>query len=304
MHISEIYTKFADKNSPHMKNKIDYLNWRNYFNADGIYAIGEELILLDKQLMQSPKEPFKLDMLTAVVCLKGHARGSVNLEPIETRPNTFNVFLPGQIVTHDYQSDDFEAKYIIMSLNFIEQLGLNERFTIYNSQTHLLQATLSEYELNGILSFYRLLKWNISNHTNNYLLETAKYMTLAFFYGFSHTFNHAQLVNNHASRPQQIANGFMSMVKKHFRHQHSLDFYANELCVTPKYLTTTVKSETGVNAKEWISRYLILEAQALLKSTDLTIQQISEELGFSSQDVFGKYFKHHTGISAKEYRTN
>ena len=92
-----------------MKNKIDYLNWRNYFNADEIYTIGEDLILLDKQLMQSPKEPFKLDMLTAVICTKGEARGSVNLEPIETKPNTFNLFLPGQIVTHDYQSDNFEA---------------------------------------------------------------------------------------------------------------------------------------------------------------------------------------------------
>ena len=287
-----------------MKNRINNLNWRNYFKADEIYAIGEELILLDKQLMQSPKEPFKLDMLTAVVCLKGHARGSVNLEPIETKTNTFNVFLPGQIVTHDYQSDDFEAKYIIMSLNFIEQLGLKERFTIYNSQTQMLQSTLSDYELNGILTFYQLLKWNISNHTNNYLIETAKHMTLAFFYGFSHTFNHIQFVNTNASRPQQIANSFMSLVKKHFRKEHSLDFYASVLCVTPKYLTTTVKSETGVNAKKWISRYLILEAKALLKSTNLTIQQISEELGFVSQDIFGKYFKHHTGISAKEYRTN
>ena len=191
-----------------------------------------------------------------------------------------------------------------MSLNFIEQLGLNERFTIYNSQTHLLQAILSEYELNGILSFYKLLKWNISNHTNKYLIETAKHMTLAFFYGFSHTFNHAQLVNNKASRPQQIADNFMSLVKEHFRQQHTLNFYANALCVTPKYLTTTIKSETGVNVKEWISRYLILEAKALLKSTNMTVQQISEELGFVSQDVFGKYFKHHTGISAKEYRHN
>lgn len=285
-----------------MKNRINYLNWRNYFKADEIYAIDEELILLDKQLMQSPKDPFKVDMLTAVICLKGYARGSVNLEPIETRPNTFNVFLPGQIVTHDYQSDDFEAKYIIMSLNFVEQLGLNERFSIYNSQTHLLQATLSEYELNGILSFYKLLKWNIANHTNIYLLETAKHMTLAFFYGFSHTFNHTQLINNNTSRPKQIAEQFIWLVKEHFRKEHTLDFYANALCVTPKYLTTTIKSETGVNAKEWISRYLILEAKALLKSTDLTIQQISEELGFVSQDVFGKYFKHHTGISAKEYR--
>ena len=53
-------------------------------------------------------------------------------------------------------------------------------------------------------------------------------------------------------------------------------FYYEKLCLTPKYLTTVIKKESGVSAADWIERYVILQAQALLKSTDLTIQQISD----------------------------
>ena len=94
----------------------------------------------------------------------------------------------------------------------------------------------------------------------------------------------------------------MTILKENFKEQHSLDFYADKLCITPKYLTTISKSTTNVTAKEWINKYLILEAKALLKSTTLTIQEISDTLHFPSQDVFGKYFKRYCGISPKEYR--
>jgi AraC-like DNA-binding protein len=93
-------------------------------------------------------------------------------------------------------------------------------------------------------------------------------------------------------------------VKKHFKQEHSLEFYANKLCITPKHLTTTIKTTTDCTAKEWIDKYLLLEAKALLKSTNLSIQQIADTLHFTSQDIFSKYFKHHIGITPKEYRKN
>lgn len=58
------------------------------------------------------------------------------------------------------------------------------------------------------------------------------------------------------------------------------------------------------SAAEWIDDYVILEAKALLRSTNLTIQQISYELNFPSQSFFGKYFKRLTGMSPKEYKEN
>jgi AraC-like DNA-binding protein len=74
------------------------------------------------------------------------------------------------------------------------------------------------------------------------------------------------------------------------------------LSLTPKYLSQIIKASTGKSANEWIDEYVMLEAKALLKSTTMTIQQISDELNFPSQSFFGKYFKRCEGVSPKEYR--
>ena len=282
-----------------MKN-ISYLDWRTYFNPQNIYSIGEDLILLDNQLMESPRYPFKTDMLTATICIKGQAEGSANLQKIITQPNSFNVILPGQIITHNYQTTDFEARHIIMSSKFVDTLGLDNRFSIFNTHNQVISTILSDYELEAILTFYEMLKWNIT-HKNDYILETVRHMTLAFFYGFSHTFQQ-NITPKQINRRQQLSDDFLSLVKQHFKQEHSLEFYANKLCVTPKHLTTTMKATTDCTAKEWIDKHLLLEAKALLKSTNLTIQQIADTLHFTSQDVFSKYFKHHIGRTPKEYR--
>ena len=284
-------------------NKISYLNWRTYFNPQTIYSVGEDLILLDNQLMESPRYPFKTDMLTATICIKGRAEGSINLQKIITQPNSFNVILPGQIITHDHQTPDFEARYIIMSSKFVNTLDLDNRFSLFHSHNQVISTILSDYELEAILTFDEMLKWNIT-HKNDYILDTVRHMTLAFFYGFSHTFQQNISTQKPTNRPQQLSDDFLSLVKKNFRQEHSLDFYANKLCVTPKHLTTTIKSTTDSTAKEWIDKHLLLEAKALLKSTNLNIQQIADTLHFTSQDVFSKYFKHHIGITPKEYRTS
>jgi AraC-like DNA-binding protein len=212
------------------------------------------------------------------------------------------VILPGQIITHDYQTPDFEARHIIMSSKFVDTLGLDNRFSLFNSHNQVISTTLSDYELEAILTFYKMLKWNIT-HKNDYILETVRHLTLAFFYGFSHTFQQ-NITSKQTNRPQQLSDDFLLLVKQHFKQEHSLEFYANKLCVTPKHLTTTIKSTTDCTAKEWIDKHLLLEAKALLKSTNLTIQQITDTLHFTSQDVFSKYFKHHIGITPKEYRHN
>ena len=79
-------------------------------------------------------------------------------------------------------------------------------------------------------------------------------------------------------------------------------FYAGKLCVTPKYLSLLVKNVSNRTAGEWIDNYVVLEAKALLSSSTLSIQEISDRLNFANQSFFGKYFKQHAGISPTEYR--
>lgn len=101
---------------------------------------------------------------------------------------------------------------------------------------------------------------------------------------------------------QELCERFIAMVSENFKTQRDIGFYADRLCVTNKYLSTLLKQHTGMTALEWIERHVVLYAKSCLSSTTMSVQQISDELDFPSQSVFGKYFKRVEGLSPKAYR--
>lgn len=94
----------------------------------------------------------------------------------------------------------------------------------------------------------------------------------------------------------------MQLLLKHYKQHRDVQFYANELCITPKHLSLVIKQTTKKGANEIINEYVTLQAKSMIKSSTLTIQQISNELNFANQSFFGKFFKRQTGMSPKQYR--
>ena len=95
---------------------------------------------------------------------------------------------------------------------------------------------------------------------------------------------------------------FVKLLSDSFREERSVIFYAEQLHVTPRYLSQTVKEVTGKSAGELIDEMVILEAKALLNDVSLTISQVADSLYFSDQFFFSKYFKRLTGLSPSEYK--
>lgn len=106
------------------------------------------------------------------------------------------------------------------------------------------------------------------------------------------------------SRRMLYTHEFVRLVRKYFRTQHSVRFYADRLCISPKYLSLVVKECTGRSAAEIIDEHLLLEAKNLLRFSGKNIQQVAYDLNFSNQSSFGKYFKHLTGISPSEFQNS
>jgi AraC-like DNA-binding protein len=101
---------------------------------------------------------------------------------------------------------------------------------------------------------------------------------------------------------QEVCEKFINLAAEHFKEHRDIGFYADKLCMTNKYLSALLKQETGMTALEWIEKYVVLYAKSCLSSTTMTVQEISDELDFPSQSVFGKYFKRVEGVSPKAYR--
>ncbi|CAM4369242.1 AraC-type DNA-binding protein [Pedobacter westerhofensis] len=95
---------------------------------------------------------------------------------------------------------------------------------------------------------------------------------------------------------------FKKLLTRNYMNERKLDFYADHLHVTPKYLSVAIKKHTGKSAAQWINESVTLEAKVLLQDLTLTVSQISNQLNFTDQSTFGKFFKANTGFTPVGYR--
>lgn len=122
------------------------------------------------------------------------------------------------------------------------------------------------------------------------------------FYGYSHMKHNLTTETKGTTRQDEIYAAFIDILGKHYKTARDIGYYADKLCISAKYLSQVVKKVSGKTAPEIIEDYVLTECKALLLSTTMTIQEISDELNFPSQSVLGKYFKRLTGLSPKSYR--
>ena len=103
-------------------------------------------------------------------------------------------------------------------------------------------------------------------------------------------------------KAKYIYDHFLRLVTDYHTTERNMAFYADKLCLTPKYLSKLVKSVSGRSAPDWIDSFVILESKNLLKYSDLSIKEIVVKLNFPNQSVFYKFFKSHTGKTPSQYR--
>ena len=248
--------------------------------------------------------PHKFDFFIFAKHTAGSAVIKIDMEEfVLDNPCNMVKIGPGQIVSMESVSEDFEADILLLSKRFIEGLMVFVNGSIplrfKNSRDFAVDRIERETASTGI--FYKAIRNILKDNNNAYRLQVVQHMIMALFYSSEHV---RELESNDTVRTNAdiITKEFLKHVKDNFRKERQLQFYADLLCITPRYMSRVVKECTGVSAAEWIERSVVLEARALLKSTNMTVQQISTELNFPSQTFFGKYFKRRVGMSPKEYR--
>jgi len=101
-----------------------------------------------------------------------------------------------------------------------------------------------------------------------------------------------------------ITKKFADLVEENFSKERSVTFYASKLHIHPNYLNALIKSHTGLTAKESIQNRVVLETKYLLHTTELSIKEISNELGFDDPTYFNVFFKRFEHISPAAYRSS
>ncbi len=287
-----------------MEKKLLSFNWRPELKDMAIASIDDDFMLLDRTVNLSAFDyPFKVDVTAAVICTRGTTEGTIDLKPYRTTAPCLVIILPGQILEHKYISDDFSGLFVVMSKRFTDNLlpNVRERLPMFLSVQDNPAIPLSEKELEAMVGYFNMMKRTLEVKENPHRMDVVRYLTLAFCYGAGYHF-HKLSGNEKRSNHEILVENFLNLAKAHYKEHRELEFYADKLCLTPKHLSKVIRETSNLSPVEWINSYVILEAKALLKSTNMTIQQISDELNFPSQSFFGKYFKRLTGVSPRAYK--
>lgn len=284
-----------------MKDRIDILNWRQRLLDSHVDSIGQDFILMEQIHTLAIDYPFRIDVTSAIIVLKGSIKRKIDLIPYTIKAPCMVIMLAEQILEHEYISDDFDARLIIMSKRFTESLNIEERFPAFLSVRENPVIPLTDRELGAMMKYYDMMLEITRTTDNPNRLEIARNLTRAFFYGAGHYF-HKIPADKEKSKQEILVDNFRKLLQDHYKEHRDIGFYSDKLCLTSKYMSTVIKETSGISAGEWIDNRVILEAKALLKSTNMTIQQISDGLNFSTQSMFGRYFKRIVGVSPKEYR--
>ena len=260
---------------------------------------------ISSELKMQLRQAQKYDFFIVAKHLKGSIRLNINMDEYELSGGGQMLQLsPGQIVSIEDVSDDFDANVVFLSRHFIESMMvyISGSMPFRMNISHPVISTPSEEELQIEKMFFDAALYVVNYSTSQYRMQVMQHIMMAIFYAS----NAPSKLNDNGERARTnadvLSKQFMELVQANFRKERQLKFYAETLCITPRYLSRVVKECTGASAADWIERYVVLEARALLKSTTMTIQQISDHLNFPSQTFFGKYFKRRAGMSPKEYR--
>lgn len=249
--------------------------------------------------------PAKLDSMIMAVCGNGEITAEIDLAHRRMGRNRVMVLRPGHIVDRLETSSDFKGFFVTVSAERLHQMLPSLQYVIpysllYNGNP-MIEITPEEYDaLSLIHDMFKRQMRDIDRPFGTMALES---LCKLLFYNTLGIYALRTRDIGHKSRREELLAQFIDVLEKHFKDERSVNFYADRLFVTPKHLSAVLKEVSGQTAGEWIDRRVILEAKLLLRTTGMNIQEISSALNFSNQSFFGKYFKHLTGISPRDYRT-
>jgi len=252
-----------------------------------------------------PQSSTRLNFILMAMCKKGKAQYSIDTRQQVVKPGDL-MFVSERHVIDNYEaSPDFECLCIMLTTEyyhgFVQDVKNVSSLLLFSMNNPVVPLTSKEIQV--FTNYFETIREKMADTSHHYRSPLIKALLLAMFYDMSNVIYRVERQGNRKhTRAEAIFANFIRLLEDNFRTQHRVSWYAEQLCITPKYLSEIVKKISLRTPNEWIDSYVILEARVLLKNTTKSIKEITDELNFPNQSFLGKYFKEHVGVSPSEYR--
>lgn len=247
--------------------------------------------------------PRMVDAAGLCICLEGEAEIIINAQSYRLRKGDMCVVVPNSILQVKGKSSDFEGYTTAVAPSFFNNVSMPSSTSTYLYVKDNPCISLEQSEIDIILGLCGALKRHDTRTEHPYRYEISQLCVMTVFYEIAGIYRKRQPLRQESySRRNKLYLEFMQLVAIHHDRHRSIEFYADKLCITPRYLSTVAKEVSGMTASECIERVVILDARLMLTTTDMTIQQISDKLNFPNHSFFSKYFRRCTGMTPKQCR--
>lgn len=255
---------------------------------------------------QDKSFPIQLDMNVCFLCTSGQIDLEIDLNMYTLHEGDVAMILTGSFLRVIRIKDSARIAFIAINSDFLKYVG-NVK-TVIEHVNKVKRMPVSHMEpdmMEESLMIYNEIKKKLSNPDYRFKEEVAKSYIQIMLCNFFDRFvlkNETTEEQAPKSRKEELFKNFIKLVKDNYLNHRSITFYADKLCVSPKYLSSVVHKVSEKYATDWINQYVILEAKSMLRMEDTNIKDVSNHLNFANQSFFAKFFKKHTGYTPKEYK--
>ena len=271
-----------------------------------------ESVFLDNDLLLTerineapmPTEPRRMNFILIGLCTKGEVMYELDTHTQVIKAGDILIVSDQHVVDSYQRSADMEGLCIMMSVHFFREIIQNvsdvSSLFLFSRQHPVMK--LEQREIDTFKEYFQVIKQKIGDADNHFRKDLIKTLLLAMFYDLSNVIYRVKNDDKPHTRAEAIFTSFILLLEKNFRHERRVSWYAEQLNITPKYMSETVKNVSRRTPNEWIDNYVILELRVLLRNSTKSIKEITKELNFPNQSFLGKYFKERVGMSPSRYR--
>ena len=191
---------------------------------------------------------------------------------------------------------------IAVSTDYVLNMPSPIDTNIFSYSRYISVINVSDDKFEDLMSYYRFIHKE-SKQESRYQTEIIRSIFYALILEIITEYE--KMFSTEAAqniRANDLSDRFFRLLAANHKSHRTVQFYADKLNLTPKYLSTVVKRATGRPILDWIHEAILIDAKMLLRATDLTVQEISDQLNFSSPSAFVQFIKCHTGSTPNKLR--
>jgi AraC-like DNA-binding protein len=237
------------------------------------------------------------------ICLKGECELMLDHVIYNFKAGQMCVGFTATVVRTLWKSKDLECVVLAANMEFLRNINIPSVSDLFVAIRANPCISLSDEDMIALPAYFRYIQSIYNRKEHTYRMEITKQLLMVLCYEVAAIYQKDLPYRKRMySYKDSVFRNFVHLLSLKYQEERRVAYYAEELCITPKYLSHIVKEVSNKTAAEWIDDFVLRNIKIFLTTSALTIQQISDQFNFPNASFFTQYFKRATGKTPKAFR--